>query len=75
MWHNNANDTRSSYTVVLKNSILGFLLFKIDTCDLKMGLKMCHSYAGDSTPYTSEISLGLVLEKLENSTNGLKQIT
>ena len=29
------------------------------------------SYADDSTPYTSDISLNLVLEKLENSTHNL----
>ena len=29
------------------------------------------SYADDDTPYTSDISLNLVLEKLENSTHDL----
>ena len=28
------NNTRSSHTVLLQNSIIGSLVFKIDTCDL-----------------------------------------
>ena len=32
---------------------------------------MRHSYADDNIPYTSDISLNLVLEKLESSTHDI----
>ena len=54
-------------------SILGPLLFNIDLCDLfswdyKYDIA---NYADDNTPHTSDISLNLVLEKLEISTHDL----
>ena len=58
---------------VPQGSILGPLLFNIDICslflwDYKWDIA---SYADDNTPYTSDISLILILEKLESSTHDL----
>ena len=69
------NNAFSSYTNTKYGfpqiSILGPLLFDIDISDLflwdyKWDMA---SYADDNTPYTSNISLNLVLEKLESSTH------
>ena len=71
------NNAYSSYTDIKygvpQGSILGPLLFNIDICDLFLWDCKCHiaSYADDNTPYTSDISLNLVLEKLESSTHDL----
>ena len=53
--------------------ILGLLLFNIDVCDLLLWDYKCDkaSYADDKTPYTSDISLNVVLEKLESSTHDI----
>ena len=58
---------------VPQGSILGRLLFNIDICDFFWWDYKCNiaSYADDNTPYTSDISLNLVLEKLESSTHDL----
>ena len=66
---NNANIKYS----VLQGSILGPLLFNIGICDLFLWDNKCviTSYADDNTPYTSDISLNLVLGKLESSTHDL----
>ena len=63
----------SSY-IVIKNgipqsSILGPLLCNNDICDLFLWDYKCDiaSYADVSTPYTSNVSLNLVLEILEGS--------
>ena len=59
--------------MVPQASALGILLFNIDICDLFLWDYKCDiaSYADDNTPYTSDISLNLVLEKLESSTHDL----
>ena len=46
------------------------LIFNIDLFLLDYKCDIA-SYADDNTPYTSDISLNLVLEKLESSTNDL----
>ena len=66
------NNAYSSYTDikygVLQGSILGPLLSNIDSCDLFFWDYKCDiaSYADDSTSYTSDISLNLVLKKLNS---------
>ena len=71
------NKTYSSYADVKygvpQGCILGPLLFNIDIFDLFLWDYKCDiaSYADDNTPYTSDISLNLVLEKLESSTHDL----
>ena len=73
------NNAYSSYTNIkyglLQGSILGPLLFNIDISNLFLWDYKCDiaSYADDNTPYTSDISLNLVLEKLESSTHDLLQ--
>ena len=54
-------------------SILDPLLFNIDIRDLFLLDCKCDiaSSADDSSPYTSDISLNIVLEKLESSTHDL----
>ena len=49
------------------------LLFNIDICDLFFWDYKCNiaSYADDNTPHTSDISLNLIIEKLESSTHDL----
>ena len=53
---------------VPQGSILGRLLFSIDICDFFWWDYKCNiaSYADDNTPYTSDISLNVVLKKLES---------
>ena len=71
------NDAYSSFTNIKygvpQGSISGPLLFNIDICDLFLWDYKCDiaSYADDNTPYTSDINLNLVLEKLESSTHDL----
>ena len=71
------NNAYRSYTNikygVQQGSILGHLLFNIDICNLFLWDCKCEiaSYADDNTPYTSDISLSLVLEKLQSSTHDL----
>ena len=73
------NNAYSSYTDIKygvpQGSILGLLLFNIDICDLFLWDYKCDiaSYADDNTPYTSDISLNLVLEKLKSSTHDLSR--
>ena len=52
-------------------SILDLHRFNIDVCDLFFWDYKCDiaSYADDNTPYTSDISLNLILEKFESSTH------
>ena len=71
------NNSYSSHTDIKYSvpqcSILDPLLFNIDICDLFFWDYKCDiaSYADDNTPCTSDISLNLVLEKLESSTHDL----
>ena len=71
------NNSYSSHTDIKYGvpqcSILDPLLFNIDICDLFFWDYKCDivSYPDDNTPYTSERSLNLVLEKLESSTHDL----
>ena len=71
------NEAYSSYTDIKydvpQGSILGPLLFNIDIYDLFLWDYECEiaSYADDNTPYTTDTSLDLVLQKLENSTHDL----
>ena len=52
-------------------SIQGSFLFNIDICDVLLWdyESDIASYSDNSTPYTSDISLHLVLEKLEGLTH------
>ena len=71
------NNAYRSYTnikySVPQSSILGPLLFNFDICYLLLWEYKCDiaSYADDNTPYPSNISLNLVLQKLESSTHDL----
>ena len=71
------NNAYSSYTDIKygvpQGSILGPLLFNVDIGDLFFWNYKCdiNSYADDNTPYTSDISINLVLEKLERSTHDI----
>ena len=71
------NNAYSSYTDIRygapQGSILDPLLFNIDICNLFLWDYKCNiaSSADDNTPRTSDISLNLVLEKLESSTHNL----
>ena len=71
------NKAYSSYTNIKygvpQGSILDPLFFKIDICDLFLWGYKCDiaSYADDNILYTSDISLNLVLEKVESSTHDL----
>ena len=53
-----------------QGSILGLLL---DICDLFLWDYKCDtaSYADDNTPYTSDVNLNSVLEKLKSSTRAI----
>ena len=82
---NKVNNAYNSYTdikyEVPQGLILGTLLSNIHICDLFLRDFKCDiaSYADENTPYTSNISLNLVLQKLESSTqvyfDGLKETT
>ena len=67
------NNAYSSYTNIKcgvpQSSIFNTLLFNLDICEILWEYKCdIARYADDNTPYTSDISLNLVLEKLERST-------
>ena len=72
-----ANNANSPYTNIEYGALQGFilrpLLFDIYICDLFLWDYKCKiaSYVDDNTPYTSGISLNLVLEKFESSTHDL----
>ena len=63
------NNAYSSYTDIKygvpRGSILVTLLFNVGICDLFFGDYKCNiaSYPDDNTPYISDVSLNLVLEK------------
>ena len=71
------NNAYSSYAHIKygvpQGSILNFPLFNVDICDLFLWDYKCDTpnCADDNTPYTSDISLNLVLENLESSTHDL----
>ena len=71
------NNSFSSYTKidygVPQGSVLGPLLFNIYICDMFYNDLVCDivSYADDTTPYTSNLSLTNLLSNLENDTQNL----
>ena len=69
------NNVYSSYSDITRGvsqgSLLGSLLFNIDTCDMFLGDSDIASYCNDNTPYANDVSENLVKNILGSSCSGL----
>ena len=74
---NKVTDVCNTFSDILccvpQGSILVLLLFNIYISDIFYDIGQCNiaSYADDNTPYTSDLNLGEVIQKLELITNNL----